>query len=352
MSDRSLDRKAVPSEDFHVPSRIRIVAAALGRTYVQNATRLWSDELGFSNWLHANIESLGSALSLDLVSLRREAPVGRLSADLLARLSDTEHHVIIENQVGPANHGHFGQVLTYAAHYHAAVVIWIASTFRQEYRQAIAWMNGLGSTRFYAVELRGDGLMIPEFIVVAGPKNAVEGAQSVLVERANESGVDGGYRPAPFAVPSAERRVSPGQLALNTLFEAIALELSHNAVFPSLRRPGSDRNYYTPAHGPVSKSEWSVVFTDDAVRIELVFNDSHTAIEHAERLREHARVIEALVGLPLIFNVQVGRAKQIVLVRRDLSFESRNDQVEGTAIWCASTLESFCVAVQRTGCLP
>ena len=314
--------------------------------------RLWGDELGFSNWLHANIETLGAALSLDLVSLRREAPVGRLSADLLARLSDTQRHVIIENQNAPANHGHFGQVLTYAAHYEAAVVVWIATAFREEYRRAIAWLNGLGVTRFYAVELHGDGFLTPEFTVVAGPKTAVEGGQIALVERANPAGVEGGYRPAPFAVPTGERSVSPGQLALNAVFEAIAIELSERAVFPRLRSPGGDRNYYVPAAGPVAKSEWSVVFTDDAVRIELVFNDAATAIEHTERLRSHAAEIEASIGLPLIFNVQGGRAKQIVLVRRELSFERRNDDVEGTAIWCASTLQAFYDAVRRCGCFP
>lgn len=317
---------------------------------MRDETRLWGDELGFSNWLHANIQILGSALSLDIVSLRREAPVGRLSADLLAQLRGTDHHVIIENQVAPANHGHFGQVMTYAAHYDARVVIWIATAFRQEYRYAIAWLNGLGAARFYAVELRGDGTVTPAFTIVAGPKNAVEGTHIPVVERTNPVGVEGAYRPAPFAVSDGERTISPGQLALNVLFEAIAIELSERAVFSRLRTPGSDRNYYTPALGPVSKSEWSVVFTDDAVRIELVFNDPATAIEHAERLRYHASAIEASLGLPLLFNVQTGRAKQIVLVQRGLPFESRNDDIEGTAIWCASTLQAFADAVRRCDC--
>lgn len=75
--------------------------------------------------------------------------MGGFSADLLAIADRTNEPVIIENQIFKADHSHFGQVLTYAAFYDAAIVVWIARTFRNEYREAIAWLNRLSHKQFF-----------------------------------------------------------------------------------------------------------------------------------------------------------------------------------------------------------
>jgi hypothetical protein len=49
-----------------------------------------------------------------------------LSADIVAR-DGAGRLVIIENQFGPTDHGHFGQVVLYACEARADVVVWLAA---------------------------------------------------------------------------------------------------------------------------------------------------------------------------------------------------------------------------------
>nr|HEX4317016.1 hypothetical protein [Kofleriaceae bacterium] len=313
----------------------------------------WSNEIEFSNWLHGHIDHLGRVLALDLVADRREAPVGRLSADLLARVRSSGEAVIIENQVHTADHGHFGQVLTYAGHYDANVIVWISTGFREEYRAAFAWLNSLSAKRFYAVELgpRGaDGT--PAFTLVAGPSgasniSAAVAPQVVSVSADATPGAAGGWHsPALFAI-RASRDASPGQLALNAIFELIATRLSSLRAFPNLKAPTGDRNYFVVANGPIRKSEWSVVFTNDRIRIELVFNDAATSIADVERMQARRDDLRATLGIDLEFAVVAGQAKQKAIVARSLTAEQRNQAPEAVAAWCADTMVAFANAVAR-----
>ena len=83
----------------------------------------WPTEDGnFTPWLAQpeNVALLGEALNIELEVEVVEHWVGPFRADILARAADdaneTEHRVIIENQVGRTNHGHLGQILTYCRH--------------------------------------------------------------------------------------------------------------------------------------------------------------------------------------------------------------------------------------------
>lgn len=204
-------------------------------------TPRWNTEIEFSNWLHGNIGVLAAVLGIELVSEKREARAGLLSADLLARAPSTGAAVIIENQIHPANHGHFGQVLTYAAHYDAAIIVWIATKIRDEYRLAFGWLNSLSTKRFYAVELNRDEL--PIFRVVAAPRVSGMAQLPLTITASRDSHgteQDGMYLPAPFAV-KATPDASPGQLGLNAIFERIAAMLEGSATFPSRRRPTGGR---------------------------------------------------------------------------------------------------------------
>ena len=137
---------------------------------------VWKDEArDFTPWLLRNVEELSAALGLDLELHQAEHPVGRFSLDLIGVLGGTQDRVIIENQLGPSDHAHFGQLLTYAGGTDAKYVIWIASKFRDEYISAIKWLND-GTTddiNFFAVEVGavqiGDSLPAPLFTVVAQP---------------------------------------------------------------------------------------------------------------------------------------------------------------------------------------
>ena len=54
---------------------------------------------------------------------------------------------LIENQLKATDHRHVGQLLTYAAGLDAHTVIWIAKTFRHEYRAMLDWQNRITDER-------------------------------------------------------------------------------------------------------------------------------------------------------------------------------------------------------------
>jgi hypothetical protein len=88
-----------------------------------------------------NLPLLGAALGLDLQLDQREGAVGELSCDIVAREVGTNRPVIIENQLERTDHGHLGQLLTYAGGLDAAVVVWISPDVRDEHGKALDWLN-------------------------------------------------------------------------------------------------------------------------------------------------------------------------------------------------------------------
>jgi hypothetical protein len=70
-----------------------------------------------------------------------EGNVGDFSCDIVAREVGTNRPVIVENQLERTDHSHLGQLLTYAAGLDAGVVIWVSSDIREEYREALHWLN-------------------------------------------------------------------------------------------------------------------------------------------------------------------------------------------------------------------
>jgi hypothetical protein len=85
--------------------------------------------------------------------------------------------LIIENQLADSDHSHLGQLLTYAAGTEAATIVWIATGFRDEHREALNWLNRLtdSSVHFFGVELEvvriGESAAAPLFNVVVMPND-------------------------------------------------------------------------------------------------------------------------------------------------------------------------------------
>ena len=135
------------------------------------------EDKDFTPWLAENLDELGRVLNMELELTRTEAPVGdgNLALDILALETSTNNVVAIENQITSADHGHIGQMLTYAAGHKANIVIWTATDFRDEYRTALNWLNEHtdDSLEFYGVAINviriGDSAPAPLLQPVVGP---------------------------------------------------------------------------------------------------------------------------------------------------------------------------------------
>jgi hypothetical protein len=137
---------------------------------------VWADEArDFTPWLLANEAELGAAIGIDLELQQAEYPVGGFSLDLLGHDLTNGVKVIVENQLERSDHGHLGQLLTYAAGTDASTVVWIAKSIRDEHRQALDWLNEHTDeeTNFFGVEIQvvqiDDSRPAVQFVLAAQP---------------------------------------------------------------------------------------------------------------------------------------------------------------------------------------
>ncbi len=154
---------------------------ALGRLQTVDLREVWASEpYNFTPWLAQadNLEFLAESLGLPGLELvKAEHAVDSFSADIVARVIDTEHHVLIENQLERTDHLHLGQLLTYAPRFDAKIIVWVARQFTEAHRAALDWLNSITDERyaFFGVEVQavriGDSMPAPQFNVVAKPNS-------------------------------------------------------------------------------------------------------------------------------------------------------------------------------------
>lgn len=156
---------------------------------VGNCRKTWPDEVNdLTPWVIDNLDLLAAQLGISLEFVEREVPLGTFRADILAT-DGAGRRIIIENQFGPTDHLHFGQIVLYACEASADVVIWLAAggswgvpyPVRPEHRRALAILNErfAGHTSFFGVEveIRSDprpmgqpfGPLLPRVTVVVRP---------------------------------------------------------------------------------------------------------------------------------------------------------------------------------------
>ncbi|MGH3563520.1 MAG: hypothetical protein ACRDTN_17470 [Mycobacterium sp.] len=131
--------------------------AQLGRLTTVTPRDVWVHEAhDFTPWLLQNVDVLSDLLGMDLVLDVAEQPVGEFSLDLMGRDLSNGSVVIVENQLEQSDHGHLGQILTYAAGTDPTTIVWINTGFRAEHRAALDWLNEHTDprTRFFGVETR------------------------------------------------------------------------------------------------------------------------------------------------------------------------------------------------------
>lgn len=171
----------------------------LGRLKRVDLRKVWLSEPGeFTPWLamEENIELLGEAIGMELEVEAQEKSVGPFRADILCKDTATDAWVLIENQLARTDHGHLGQLLTYAAGLNVVTIVWIAQRFADEHRAALDWLNEFTAEEinFFGLEVElwqiGDSAIAPKFNVVSSPndwtRHIAEGAKKLVRTPAKE----------------------------------------------------------------------------------------------------------------------------------------------------------------------
>ena len=152
----------------------------LGRLIRVDLRDIWTSESSeFTPWLarEDNLVVLGEALSIDIELEAQEKAVGPFRADILCKDIGTGAWVLVENQLERTDHGHLGQLLTYASGLEAVTIVWVAARFTEEHRSTLDWLNKITdeSFRFFGLEVElwriGDSLAAPKFNVVSKPND-------------------------------------------------------------------------------------------------------------------------------------------------------------------------------------
>lgn len=136
---------------------------------------IWQYEAAdFTAWLASNIEYLNEKLGFILNVLQTEKQIGSFNVDIYCE-DEQGNSVIIENQLDKTDHGHLGQILTYAVGVDAKTIIWISTAPRVEHVEVIEWLNEVTpiDMSWYMVKLEAvkieESPVAPLFRIIAGP---------------------------------------------------------------------------------------------------------------------------------------------------------------------------------------
>ena len=248
---------------------------------------VWPGEASsFTPWLLANPDVLGKVLGMDLELTAAEHKVGGFSLDLIGRDASEDQVVIIENQFGPTDHRHLGQLLTYAGGTDPKTVVWIAESFRDEHRAALDWLNLRtdSATRFFGVRLGT--------VTLAGAPAGLVAPLLEVVVQPNDWGK---------AVKKSPVDAQSDKQQLYSAFWTKWLERTKHHCWTNRKAP--DVNWmYLPSGSP--RARYMVCFRSDGLLSELFFHHEIPEINVARwRVLEAKRpLIEESFGEGLIFD--------------------------------------------------
>lgn len=283
----------------------------LGRLRPVHPREVWPHEAhSFTPWLLNNVDVLSDLLGMELALEVAEHPVGGFSLDLMGRDETTGEVVIVENQLEGSDHGHLGQILTYAAGTDPTTIVWIAASFRPEHRAAVDWLNARTDedTRFFAVELGvvriGQSEPAPSFRLVAQP-NDWEKTVRTLKNQSEATGKQVQYR----------------------AFWSQWIDALHSRrpEWSRATRPPRD-SWFSTTTGS-SGATYYTSFTRRGLSSELVFESPDAVLNAArfESLREQRQELEAAYGGALDWQELVDRKATRVadyLAGADVAIES------------------------------
>lgn len=309
--------------------------ADLSRLRVVPVREVWKHEAyDFTQWMLANADVLADVLGMELELTAAEHPVGGFSLDLIGTEVGTGNVVIVENQLEQTDHGHLGQIMTYAGGTNPQTIVWCAPSFRDEHRAALDWLNEVTdeNTRFFGVEVSAvridDSRPAPMFRLVAQPN---DWAKQVHAE------TTGGL----------SERESTYLKFWGELLERIRL------AHPDWTRSttGSKQGWISLPYG-ASSIFYSLVFGQTGPRVELYFGgaDAEVNLAEFERVAAYAEQITAEVGAPVRFDPLPDRKACRIHIDHPagkwIDVLDRPSHAE-VMDWFISTMEKFRPATQR-----
>ncbi len=286
--------------------------------------QFWTNEArDFTPWLAQNIQSLNGALGLELEIESVEVACGPFSADILAKDAGTDQYVVIENQLEKTDHDHLGKAITYASVLNASAVVWVATTFTEEHKKALDWLNDHTTEEisFYGVQVElwqiDDSAPAVRFNVVSSPNEAVRQAAKT---KANEEMTDARRTQLQFWTVFSQRLLATKQVM-------------------SVQTPRA-QYWYNVSLGKSNIELSNTCNTDTntvAVRVYIGNKIADTMLPYLESRKAE---IEAQIGAALEWNPNPGNRDKIITLSHNTDF-SNPAQVSAAQDWLVAQTLKF-----------
>ena len=164
-------------------ARTEIERLGLGRLERLDLKSFWGEQLpDLTPWFLQNIDLLSETLGIDITPVEQEIDVDTGAFNVLG-VDATGRPIVIENRLEATDHNQLGQMIVHASGLDAAVVIWVAPRFHEEFRRGLDWLNDRTDQKvdFFGVEIGlvriGRSLPAPVLDVVVQPRNWRKGGR-------------------------------------------------------------------------------------------------------------------------------------------------------------------------------
>ena len=158
-------------------ARTEIERLGLGRLERLDLKSFWGEQLpDLTPWFLQNIDLLSETLGIDITPMEQEINVDTGAFNVLGADANGRP-IVIENRLEATDHNQLGQMIVHASGLDAAVVIWVAPRFHEEFRRGLDWLNERTDSKvdFFGVEIGlvriGRSLPAPVLDVVVQPRN-------------------------------------------------------------------------------------------------------------------------------------------------------------------------------------
>jgi len=309
----------------------------LGRLEKVDLRKAWDSESSdFTPWLAQaeNIKLLGEAIGMELEVEAQEKDVGPFRADILCKDTGTDAWVLVENQLERTDHGHLGQLMTYAAGLDAVSIVWIAQRFTEEHRAALDWLNKITDDRinFFGLEVElwriGGSPMAPKFNVVSKP-NSFSRSVSEEANRAKTS-----------ALTETKRLQLEFWQSFREYLDEQGSKLKSTKPLPqhwmsfAIGRSG----FHLSAIASTWDSE-SGNYEKGEIRAQLIISDE-SASQYFEQLEARRHEIEGELGEPLTWHSPADARRRSVFLRRTADLHNHSGWPDLNS-WLKTKLEAL-----------